>query len=348
MTIITPPSFSEDDACFVVAEVGINHNGNMDLAKQMIHAAAEAGADAVKFQNYRIDEFLLDETLSYTYRSEGRQITETQVDLFFRNQLDPANLTSLKKECEDAGIVFFSTPSGPSSLKDLIDLDVLLLKNGSDALGHLPLIKAMAASGRTTILSTGMAVEREVAEAVEAFRAAGGTKLVLLHCTSAYPTPVNETNLRRIAVLEKKFNCPVGFSDHTQGKEAAMCAVALGARMIEKHFTLDKALAGPDHWFSADPAEFAELVAGVRQAEGMLGSTVITPSPKEREILDISKVTCLAARDLSVGDVLCADDIFIGRPGTGLPPRELPRLIGACLSNDVPRGGPIRDEDLTP
>lgn len=323
---------------FLIAEIGINHNGDMALAERMIHAAAEAGADAVKFQNYATEDFLTDHTLTYTYRNEGREITESQFAMFKRCELSTADIARLKRCCDAARVAFFSTPTSNAGVDALRAVGAAWLKNGSDYLGHLPLIRHMARSGLPTILSTGMATETEIAEAVEAFRGAGGSELVLLACTSAYPTPAADVHLRRIPELARRFACASGFSDHTAGWEAAVAAVCLGACMVEKHFTTDRTLPGPDQWFSSDPVEFAELVRRVRAAETMLGKADLRPATAELHARGEFRLSCTAVRDLSAGHVLTEADIVFRRPATGLRPAQIDLLLGQHLGRAVKKG----------
>lgn len=322
----------------LIAEIGINHNGDMALAESMIHAAKSAGADAVKFQNYVADEFLSDHTLTYTYTNQGREITESQLAMFQRCELSDDDLVHLKRCCDEAGVLFFSTPMGKAGVDILQRIGTAYLKNGSDCLGHLPLIRHMARTGIPTILSTGMATEEEIAEAVEAFRAAGGRDLVLLACTSAYPTPPECVHLRRIPELARKFNCAAGFSDHTAGWEAAVASVAVGACMIEKHFTTDRHLPGPDQWFSSDPAEFKELVRRVREVETLLGRSELRPTVAEKRAREEFRLSCTAARDLASGHVVAEADIAYHRPAQGLPPSRMEELLGRRLVRALSRG----------
>ncbi len=280
----------------LVAEIGLKHNGDMALADAMIRGAAGAGADAVKFQSYRTEDFISDETLTYTYRSGGREGTESQFAMFKRCELTESHLSRLKAVCDRAGVMFFSTPTSPAGVDALQRIGSAYLKNGSDYLGHLPLIWHMTGSGIPTIFSTGMATESEVAEAMHAFRGAGGRDLTLPGCTSAYPKPPDAVHLRRINTLAAKFNCRVGFSDHTAGCEAAAAAVCLGASLIEKHCTTDRSLPGPDQWFSSDAAEFRELVEWVRHAEKMPGSAELRPTAVEAKSREQFRLSCTAAR----------------------------------------------------
>ncbi len=325
----------------LIAEIGINHNGDMALAETMIRAAAAAGADAVKFQNYRTEDFLTDHALTYTYRNGGRVITESQFAMFKRCELREADLLGLKQCCDAAGVVFFSTPTNNRGVDALAALGTAYLKNGSDYLGHLPLIRHMARSGLPTILSTGMATEPEIAEAVAAFRGAGGGELVLLACTSSYPTPPEHAHLRRIPALAAKFNCAAGFSDHTAGWEAAVAAVCIGACMIEKHFTTDRTLPGPDQWFSSDAVEFAELVRRVRAAETMLGVAEFRANGTETASRESFRLSCVADRDFPAGHMLAEADIAFRRPAAGLTPSQVDLLIGQRLRTAVRRGEPL-------
>jgi N,N'-diacetyllegionaminate synthase len=336
------------ERALLIAEIGINHNGDMALAEEMVRAAASAGADAVKFQNYTTEDFLSDHSLTYTYRSQGREITESQFAMFKRCELTDADLVRLKACCDAYGVWFFSTPTSPAGVDALVRAGAAYLKNGSDYLGHLPLIRHMALSSLPTILSTGMANEAEIAEAVDAYRSAGGRDLILLACTSAYPTPPEQAHLKRIHTLATRFGCATGFSDHTAGWEAAVAAVCLGACMIEKHFTTDRTLPGPDQWFSSDPVEFAELVRRMRAAESMLGRPDLGPTEAESRSREEFRLSCTAAHDLPAGYMLTSADIVFRRPATGLPPAEVDRLIGRTLAGPVPSGQSLRISHLIP
>jgi len=337
----------ENQPCVMVAEIGINHNGDMELAHRSIDAAADAGADAVKFQNYRTEDFLSDRTLTYEYVSQGKTIVEPQFDMFKRCELTGERLRELREHCDKREVVFFSTPSSENGIQELVDIGVPLLKNGSDFLVHLPMIRAMARTGLPTVISTGMAEAADIEDAVNAFHDAGGSDLILLHCTSSYPTPAEEVNLRKIVSLGQKFNCPVGFSDHSNGTIAAIGSVALGVCMIEKHFTLDRNLPGPDHRFSSDPAELRALVDSVRTMEKSLGTFELTPADSEMVGRREYRLSCVSARDLSAGHSLTAADIAFRRPGTGFAPKEVNRLISRALVRDVPRGHVFSPEDLS-
>jgi N,N'-diacetyllegionaminate synthase len=332
--------------CFLVAEVGINHNGDINLAIELVRAASKAGADGVKFQNYRTEDFVSDHSLTFKYVSQGKEIVEKQYDLFKRCELTLADLRKLRTLCAEMNLMFLSTPTSERGVKDLVDLGVPLLKNGSDFLQNLSLIQVLARTGLPTLISTGMATYAEIEQAVGTFREAGGKDLILLTCTSMYPTPPEDAHLRRIPTLGAAFSCPVGFSDHTEGYVAALGAVCLGACVVEKHFTLDKSMPGPDHWFSADPKEFALLVHNVRVLEKELGNPEIRPTAPEMELRRAFRISCIAARDMKAGHVLSGADIVLGRPGNGLPPAAKESLIGRSLRRDVSAGHPFETADF--
>ena len=331
--------------CFIVAEIGINHNGDFDLATRMIKAAAGAGADAVKFQNYRTEDFLADRTLTYTYKSQGREVTESQWDMFARCEPKADWLARLKKICDEREITFFSTPTSEEGVRDLVEVGVPLLKNGSDCLTHLPLLECMGRTGIPTIISTGMADQQDIDDAVAAVRK-GSSPLIILHCTSAYPTSLPDVNLRRMTSLRERYVVPVGFSDHTEGWTAAVQAITLGACLLEKHFTLDHNLPGPDHWFSSTPLEFAELVRQVRDAEQRLGHPEIVPVDVEKFGRQAYRLSAVSSVDLRAGTILAANLIRFQRPGTGILARDLGKYIGRRLSRSVSKGTPIQPADF--
>lgn len=324
----------------------MNHNGDMDLARRTIDAARASGADAVKFQNYRTEDFISDRSIQYEYMSGGQSVVESQYDMFKRCELSDEDLALLAAHCSTVGIGFHSTPTSEDGLRRLVELGVPVLKNGSDYLTHRPLIAAMGRSGLPTVISTGMATLAEVDEAVRAFRQTGNEQLILLHCTSIYPTPPADTHLRKMSTLRMAFGCLVGFSDHTEGSVAAAVAVAIGACWVEKHFTLDKSLPGPDHRFSADPGELAGLVQAIRLAELAQGTPALGPTPGELESRRAFRLSCVADREMKAGDVLREGDIRFRRPGTGLAPGQAKSLIGRRLARQVPRGHVFVEKDF--
>ncbi|MFA9462556.1 N-acetylneuraminate synthase family protein [Thiohalorhabdus sp. Cl-TMA] len=339
-------SIGPSHSSFIVAEVGINHNGDMALARESIAAAAEAGADSVKFQNYRTEDFVSDRALMFEYTSRGEKVVEPQYDMFKRCELDRDQLAMLKEEADRHGLDFHSTPTSVEGIRDLQAIGCSLLKNGSDYLTHLDLIGSMGETGMATVLSTGMATLGEIDDAVRAFRETGNEQLILLHCTSSYPTPPEEVNLARLPVLGDVFDVPVGLSDHTAGTTAATGAAYMGGCWIEKHFTLDRNLPGPDHWFSMDPDELRTLVAKVREAEKMVGSACIGPTKSEAFGRRDFRLSCVAVDDLPAGHVLAPEDITFRRPGTGVAPAQASLLVGRKLSSAAPRGHVFTVDDF--
>ena len=344
---ITPKTaIGQGQPCFVIAEIGINHNGDMGLAKEMIAAAAQAGADCVKFQNYRTEDFISDQNQSYSYISQGNEVTESMYAMFKRYEIDRDFLTELKDCCDQNGVVFTSTPTGFEGIQDLCAIGTPLLKNGSDLLTNLHVVRHMGNSGLPTILSTGMSTPEEVDSATETFRATGNEKLILLHCTSTYPTPPEDIHLRKIQTLREQYNCPVGLSDHTEGTHAGSLAPALGACVLEKHFTLDKNLTGPDHRFSNTPDEFARLISQIRLSEKMLGSAILGPTETETASREDFRLSCVAARDLPTGHCLTENDISFKRPGTGVPPAQYHRLVGRTIIEAISQNQQIQIHHL--
>jgi N,N'-diacetyllegionaminate synthase len=342
----TTKLFGQDRPCYIIAEVGINHNGDIDLACKLIDMAADAGADAVKFQNFRTEDFIADRSLTYTYSSLGSDVTEPQWDMFKRYEFTGERLAGVASYCVRRHIDFASTPTSVDGVLECVRLGAAFMKNGSDFLTHLPLIKVMAGTGLPTLLSTGMSTVAEIDDAVRAFRDAGGRDLVLMHCVSLYPAPIESLALRRIPVLARTFGCPVGYSDHSEGVIAAAVAVALGAVAVERHITLDKSMPGSDHRFSADAAEFRALVAAVRAAQSSLGNEQPGLGEAEAEARQQHRLSCVAASRLSPGAILAESDVVFRRPGTGVPPNAVNWLIGRKLRREVASGHVFKSEDF--
>ena len=320
---------------FIVAEAGVNHNGNPALARRLVDAAAECGADAVKFQTFTVDALLTREAPKAGYQVETTGAGESQREMLARLELGADRLAELRDRAGKHGLVFFSAPFDEASADALEALDVALYKVPSGEITNLPLLRHIAAKGRPIILSTGMATLEEVEQAVAAIRAAGDPPLALLHCLSAYPAPVEEVNLRAMDSLASRFGYPVGFSDHTLGIEIAVAAAARGAAIIEKHLTLDKTLPGPDHRASLDVGEFSAMVRAIRSVESALGDGVKRPMPSEADTRRVARKSLVAARALKAGERVAAGDLASKRPGTGISPAELPRVLGLRLTRDV-------------
>ncbi|MCW5824484.1 MAG: N-acetylneuraminate synthase family protein [Cyanobacteria bacterium TGS_CYA1] len=332
---------------FIVAEIGINHNGDMNLAKKTIDAAVEAGVDSVKFQSYLTEDFLQPESdLTYQYMNNNKEITELQYEMFKRCELSDANLTMLNEYCTNSGVIFHSTPTSKAGVDLLVKEKVCLLKNGSDFLTHSALLEYMGRTGLPVVLATGMADEEEIDIAVNAVRNSGNEQLIVLHCTSSYPTAPEHVNLRKISTLRSKFNCLVGFSDHSEGTDAAIGAVALGACWIEKHFTLDKYLPGPDHRFSSNPKEMRTLVQKIRLMEKLLGADELVPAESELVGRSNFRLSCASAKALRAGNILTEEDVVFKRPGNGVPVYMLKSILGRELRRDLEKFQVILESDL--
>ncbi|MCL4818318.1 MAG: N-acetylneuraminate synthase family protein [Vicinamibacteria bacterium] len=335
-----------DAPCFVIAEVGVNHNGDVELARRMIDMAAECGADCVKFQTFRADEFVNDTGETYEYESQGRRVRESMLDMFRRLELPRAAHEELFAHARRRGLVPLSTPADVEAVDLLVGLGAGAVKIGSDDLVHAPLLRHVARTGLPVILSSGMAAEADVARAISILRAAGARDVALLHCVSEYPAPAASLNLRKIAAYRERFAIPIGFSDHSDGITGALGAVALGACIVEKHVTLSRDLPGPDHRFSADPAALRALVAGIREMEQALGSPRLVPTPAEAELAALCHRSIVAARDLPAGHVLAEPDLAYRRPATGLKPYQADEVLGRALAAPLARGALVLPASL--
>ncbi|ANK82354.1 MAG: hypothetical protein TEF_17315 [Rhizobiales bacterium NRL2] len=330
----------------VIAEAGVNHNGDPELALELVRAAARAGADAVKFQTFDPDALVAADAATAAYQKRATGIDD-QREMLRRLALPAAALAALYDCCGELGIEFLSTPFDAGSAETLAELGVDRFKIGSGDVTNLPLLRQVAAYGRPVILSTGMADLAEIDEAVAAL-APVRDRLTILHCVSAYPTPVEQANLRAITTLRERYGGAVGYSDHTLGAAAALAAVALGAVAIEKHLTLDRTMAGPDHAASLEPDDFAAMAAGIREVAQALGSGEKIPQPDELETRAVARRGLKLKRDLPAGHVLTPGDIAVLRPETGLHPRHLDELAGRRLKAAGRAGAPIEWNDLQP
>jgi N-acetylneuraminate synthase len=315
----------------IIAEAGVNHNGSLDLAMQLVDAAKACGADAVKFQTFQADLLATRSAQKAPYQQRTTQVAESQFEMLERLQLDAAAHRRLIEHCEKIGIQFLSSPFDMESADLLDELNVPVYKVPSGEITNLPFLQHLARKNRPMILSTGMSTLGEVEEAVHSIRAAGESRLTLLHCVTEYPAPYAEINLRAMQTLRAAFGLPVGYSDHTLGIEISIAAVALGAEIIEKHFTLDRSLQGPDHAASLEPAEFEQMTTAIRHVELALGSSIKGPASCELPNIPVARKSIVAARSLSAEHRLAIGDLDIKRPGNGLAPKLMPALIGRTL-----------------
>jgi N-acetylneuraminate synthase/N,N'-diacetyllegionaminate synthase len=320
---------------FVIAEAGVNHNGDLDLAFQLVDAAVKAGADAVKFQTFIASEVITAEAAKAEYQKTTTGAQESQLEMVKRLELSFGDFRKLKMYCDDQGITFLSTPFDFKSVDFLAGLDVVAFKISSGDLTNDPLLRHVASKGRPVILSTGMSDMDEVREALAVLR---DVDVILLQCVTNYPAAAEDINLRAMLSMQSAFDVNVGFSDHTLGIEVALAAVALGACLIEKHFTLDKNFAGPDHRASLEPHEFRALVEGIRKVEASLGNGEKIPAASEASNVTVARRSIVAARDISAGTVITPAEIAFKRPGTGLPPRMADRVLGKTTRVDVKAG----------
>ncbi len=334
-------------APFIVAEVGINHNGELERAFQMIQVAKDAGVDAVKFQTFKADEFCGDAEQTFTYKSQGKEVTESMLEMFRRYEFNRDQWFAVKKRCDEVGIHFLSTPQNRSDLDILLELGVTAVKVGSDDFSNLPLLKSYAVTGLPLILSTGMADLSEVYQALDIIGAMDGYPVVLLVCTSQYPTPPEDVNLLKLRTLSEAFpDVTVGFSDHTQGPLAAAAAVALGACFFEKHFTLNHDLPGPDHWFSENPEGLKAWVQAIRATYKMLGSPLVRPTATERKNRSAYRRSIVALKDIPEGETLSLQNIGLRRPATGLAPILIDQVLGSQAARIIRKGTPLEFKDF--
>lgn len=336
-----------DEPPYCIAEVGINHNGDLATAKRMIEVAKACGADAVKFQTFRAEEFCGDPAQTFTYQSQGKPVTESMLEMFRRYEFQLDDWLAVKAHCAQVGITFFSTPQNRSDLDLLESIGVPAIKIGSDDFTNLPLLASYREAGLPMILSCGMADLAEVHKALDTAGWFDGHPVALLLCTSQYPTPPADVNVRKLTTLQSAFpGLLVGFSDHTQGPLAAGLSVALGARIFEKHFTLDRGLPGPDHWFSEDPTGLNEWIATIRTADLMRGSPLIRPTQAERLMRPIARRSIVTLRDVAPGERLDASNLGLRRPGDGLPPEMLNQFLGLTATRAIPRGARLALQDV--
>ncbi|HMQ31534.1 MAG TPA: N-acetylneuraminate synthase [Chloroflexaceae bacterium] len=332
--------------CFIIAEAGVNHNGELALARKLVEAAADAGADAVKFQTFRADRLVAPSSPKAAYQIETTGGAESQYEMLRRLELSEAMHLELIRQCEQLGLTFISTPFDEESADLLERLDLPAMKLPSGELTNLPLLRHIARKGRPMLISTGMAGIGEVEAAVRAVEQAGARDVALLHCVSNYPADPAAVNLRAMKTMERAFGYPVGYSDHTLGSAVALAAVALGAAVIEKHFTLDTTLPGPDHRASIEPAELRELVRGIRAVEQALGDGVKRATPDEADVAAVARRRLVAAQDIEAGVPLREQMVALRRAGAGLEPVMLPHVLGRRPRRRLAAGEPLTFEVL--
>lgn len=331
---------------YVIAEVGVNHNGDPDLARRLVDASAAAGADAVKFQTFHADTLVLKDAPKAYYQKLATGAAEGQHEMLRRLELPEEVHRKLADQCRARGVEFLSTPFDEAAADLLERIGVARYKIGSGEITNLLLLRHVGAKGKPVILSTGMSTLDEVDAAVTALRGAGATEVRLLHCVSDYPTRPEDVNLRVMETLRVRFGVPVGLSDHTEGISVALAAVALGAVVIEKHVTLDRNLPGPDHRASLEPSELRAMIRGIRDVEAALGTAEKKLTGGEAATRQVARRSLVASSDLPAGTVLERRHLAAKRPGTGISPMELDRVVGRRLQRPAAKDAMIAWDDL--
>ena len=338
-----------DKTVFVIAEAGVNHNGEIALAFQLCDAAKKSGADAVKFQTFRAEDLVVRgaPTAEYQARQTGEH---DQFSMLQRLELSEAQHVKIKAHCDAIGIEFFSTPFSVSAVDMLVGLGVKRLKLSSGELTHRALVAHAAATQLPLLVSTGMGTMEEIQEALMWVKAARGhlQNVVVLHCTSAYPAPDTTLNLLAISSMLRDLDMDTGYSDHSLGIEASLAAVALGAKVIEKHLTLDQKMPGPDHSASLEPEAFAQMVQGIRRVSSMLGDGIKAPTPEELDTARVARRSVVAAVDIASGAVISGEMLICRRPAIGIAPRDLHRIVGQLACTSISAGSALQWEHLRP
>lgn len=326
---------------YIIAEAGVNHNGKLDLALKLCDAAKEAGVDAVKFQTWKTENIVTAQARQAAYQTENTGVEESQFDMLKKLELSYDHFRYIQGYCKKIGIEFLSTPDEEESLAFLVSLGLPFIKVGSGEVTNIPYLRIIASYGKPVILSTGMSTLAQVATAYDTLLASGAPKVSLLHCTTNYPCPYDEVNLRAMLTLKEAFKCQVGYSDHTMGTEIPVAAVAMGAEIIEKHFTLDRTMEGPDHKASLEPAELKQMVEQIRHIEAGLGDGIKRPNKSEAKNAKVIQKSILARRHIKNGERLSEDMLVAKRAGEGISAKYWDMVVGAYAIKDFETDEPI-------
>lgn len=317
----------------IIAEAGVNHNGSLKLAKRLVDEAKKAGADIVKFQTAKLDSLVSTSAKMAEYQKKNIGKEESQKEMLSKLLLPFEDFVILAKYCEDTGIKFLSTPFDIESIRFLNDLqDIWKIPSGE--ITNYPYLVEIAKTGKDIILSTGMCTMQEVDDAIDVLNQNGAGKITLLHCTTNYPTPMQDVNLKAMLTLKEHCNLPIGYSDHTKGIEVSIAAVAMGAGVIEKHFTLDRSMEGPDHKASLEPNELKAMVDAIRNIELAMGDGCKKPAESERANAEVARKSIVAARDIKKGEVLTEENLTTKRPGNGISPMRWNEVIGITATHN--------------
>jgi len=312
----------------------------------MIDAAKKSGVDAIKFQTFKAKDFVSNKNEKYTYKSKGKTVKESMLKMFERHEFNEKQWKEIAQYCKSKKIIFFSTPQNVSDLDILMKIGIPAIKVGSDDLINLPLLEEYSKKKLPMIISTGMAHESEIDEAVKTIEK-NNKNIAILHCISSYPTDIEDLNLSKINTLQEKYpKHVIGFSDHSQGGFAAEVSIALGVKIFEKHFTLDNNMEGPDHRFSANPTELKEIVQKIRAVKKSLGEADLKPTKKEEKMRKICHRSIVASIDISKDEKITKDNVTVKRPGTGLPPKYLKKVLGKKVKKDIKKNDLIRLEEI--
>lgn len=318
---------------YIIAEAGVNHNGSLDLACRLVDAAKAAGADCVKFQTFRSENLVSHSAQKAAYQQDTTG-SGSQINMLKKLELSYHEFLALKAYCDKAGISFLSTPFDLESIDFLNSIDMPFWKIPSGEVTNLPYLLALARTGKPVVMSTGMCEMAEIRAAVDLLQENGTKEIRLLHCNTEYPTPYEDVNLRAMRTMREDFGLEVGYSDHTRGIEVPVAAVALGATIIEKHFTLDRNMEGPDHRASLEPDELAAMVSAIRHIEKALGSGDKTPSPSEMKNINVARKSIVAQKEIKAGEMFTEENITVKRPGTGISPMKWFEVLGAKAPRD--------------
>jgi len=331
---------------YIIAEAGVNHNGSLEMAFQLIDKAKEVGADCVKFQTFKAEQIVTKESPKAAYQMQVTDKHESQYDMLKKLELQKEDFKKLKDHCEKKGIDFMSTPYNFEDADLLNEIGVSAFKIASGQIAELPFLRYVASFQKKMIVSTGMATLQEVTDAVKAIWLTGNNNMIILQCNTDYPSKIEDTNLLAMCTMRDALSVKTGYSCHVPTNYACFAAVALGAEVIEKHFTLDKKLPGPDHSSSLEPAEFRELVEGIRSVEKSLGTGIKTPSEAEKKNTYGMRRSLVAKTDLKAGTVLQKEHIAFKRPMNGLSPNYYERILGRTLKTDIPKDAPFTTDSI--
>lgn len=319
---------------YIIAEIGVNHNGSIELAIEMIDKACECGVDCVKFQTFKSENLVSATAKKAEYQIKNTETEGTQLQMLKKLELTFSQFKELKTYCDKKGMQFLSTPFDFESLSFLNELDMPLWKVSSGEITNYPYLKKIAATKKDIVLSTGMSTIAEISQALEVLKSNGAGKITLLHCTTEYPTPFSQVNLKAMETLRYTFNLPVGYSDHTMGIEIPVAAVAMGAVIIEKHFTLDNNMEGPDHKASLMPQPMKAMVESIRHIEAAMGDGIKKPTECEEKNMGIARKSIVAKAKISKGDILTEENITVKRPGNGISPMKWENVLGTAAVKD--------------